>query len=136
MKINHFIIIILFISCQVDLVKKPKNLIDKNKMTLIMQDMILIKSISKKYQNVIHDENWFGDIYIYEKYKIDSLILVQSQDYYAKSPKIYLKIHNQIKSNINKMIDSIGLLSKEEARKIKEKNFKKNDSLKLKKGLI
>ena len=101
-----------------------------------MQDMILIKSISKKYQNVIHDKNWFGDKYIYIKYKIDCLVLVQSQDYYAKSPKIYLKIHNQIKSNINKMIDSIGILSKEEARKIKAKNFKKNDSLKLKKDLI
>ena len=130
MKINRFLIIIfLFISCQVDLETKPNNLINEKKMELIMQDMILIKAISKKYKIVINQENWFGDEYLYEKYKIDCLNLIESQNYYAKSPKIYLEIHNKIKANMERMIDSIDFLSKDEIKKIKEKESYKKDSI-------
>jgi hypothetical protein len=90
MKINKIsFLIFLLISCQSDLVKKPKDLIGKNQMELIMQDMMLMRSISRNYQSIIKDKNWFGDKYIYEKYSIDSLQLVESQNFYAKSPKIY-----------------------------------------------
>ena len=130
MKINRFLIIIfLFISCQVDLETKPNNLINEKKMELIMQDMILIKAISKKYKIVINQENWFGDEYLYEKYKIDCLNLIESQNYYAKSPKIYLEIHNKIKANMERIIDSIDFLSKDEIKKIKEKESYKKDSI-------
>lgn len=136
MKINRFLIIIfLFISCQVDLETKPNNLINEKKMELIMQDMILIKAISKKYKIVINQENWFGDEYLYEKYKIDCLNLIESQNYYAKSPKIYLEIHNKIKANMERMIDSIDFLSKDEIKKIKEKESHKKDSSIIKNNL-
>lgn len=125
MKIKSVLfLIILFISCQSDLVKKPKNLIDKNKMELIMQDMMLMRSISRNYQSFIKEKNWFGDKYIYEKYSIDSVQLLDSQEYYAKSPKIYLEIHKNIKFNMEKLIDSIDFLYKEEMRKIKENQTK------------
>jgi len=62
--------------------------------------------------------------YIYEKYSIDSLQLVESQNFYAKSPKIYLEMHNHIKFNMERLIDSIDVLSKEEIRKIKENQSK------------
>jgi hypothetical protein len=106
------------------LVKKPKDLIGKNQMELIMQDMMLMRSISRNYQSIIKDKNWFGDKYIYEKYSIDSLQLVESQNFYAKSPKIYLEMHKHIKFNMERLIDSIDVISKEEIRKIKENQSK------------
>ena len=125
MKINKIsFLIFLLISCQSDLVKKPKDLIGKNQMELIMQDMMLMRSISRNYQSFIKDKNWFGDKYIYEKYSIDSLQLVESQNFYAKSPKIYLEMHKHIKFNMERLIDSIDVLSKEEIRKIKENQSK------------
>ena len=116
--------IIFFFSCQSDKIKKPKDLIEKNKMGLIMRDMILMKSISRNYIVAIKNKNWFGDKYIYEKYSIDSLQLVESQNFYAKSPKIYLEMHKHIKFNMERLIDSIDVLSKEEIRKIKENQSK------------
>ncbi|MDG2371445.1 MAG: DUF4296 domain-containing protein [Flavobacteriaceae bacterium] len=119
-------------SCQTDLVKKPKDLIPQNKMESIIQDMILMKSISRNYQTLILEKKWFGDKYIYEKYKIDCLQLMENQKYYAKSPKIYLEMHKNIKSNMERLIDSIDVLSKEQAKKIKEQKLKKKESLNLK----
>jgi hypothetical protein len=112
--------IIFFFSCQSDKIKKPKDLIEKNKMGLIMRDMILMKSISRNYIVAIKNKNWFGDKYIYEKYKIDSLQLIKSLNYYAKSPKIYLDIHNDIKTDLQRLMDSIAVEVKEEIRKEKE----------------
>ena len=135
MKNNQIIFLIVsfcFNSCQTDLVEKPKDLIPQNKMESIIQDMILMKSISRNYQTVILEKKWFGDKYIYEKYSIDCLQLIENQKYYAKSPKIYLKMHKNIKSNMERLIDSIDILSKEQAKKTKEKKLKKKDSLNLK----
>ena len=126
------IYVILFLSCKYDSVKKPNDLIDSKKMELIMQDIMLMKTISRNYKNNIQDKNWFGDKYIYEKFDIDSTQIKNSLEYYAKSPKIYLEIYNNILSKMETLIDSIDVLSKEEIMKIKEiQNKVILDSIKL-----
>jgi len=126
------LLLIIFSGCSSG-TKKPKNLISEKKMELIMQDIILIRVIEKNYNNLVEYKNWLGDEYIYEKYKVDSIQLLESEKYYAKSPKRYLKIHEDIYKNLEKLIDSIDLLSKEQIRKAKELVLKNRDSLELNK---
>lgn len=122
---------ILFLSCKSDLVKKPNDLIDSKTMELIMQDIMLMKTISRNYKNNIQEKNWLGDKYIYEKFDVDSSQLTNSLDYYAKSPKIYLEIYNNILLKMETSMDSIDVLAKEEVMKIKEKQNKViSDSIK------
>ena len=122
---------ILFLSCKSDLVKKPNDLIDSKTMELIMQDIMLMKTISRNYKNNIQEKNWLGDKYIYEKFDVDSSQLTNSLDYYAKSPKIYLEIYNNILLKMETLMDSIDVLAKEEVMKIKEKQNKViSDSIK------
>ncbi len=94
MKIKSVLfLIILFISCQSDLVKKPKNLIDKNKMELIMQDMMLMRSISRNYQSFIKEKNWFGDKYIYDlKSFLDMNISLEYR--YTKKVSAFIQFNN------------------------------------------
>lgn len=122
---------ILFLSCKSDLVKKPNYLIDSKKMELIMQDIMLMKTISRNYKNNIQEKNWLGDKYIFEKFDVDSSQLSNSLEYYAKSPKIYLEIYNNILLKMETLMDSIDVLAKEEVMKIKEKQNKViSDSIK------
>ena len=122
---------ILFLSCKSDLVKKPNDLIDSKKMELIMQDIMLMKTISRNYKNNIQEKNWLGDKYIFEKFDVDSSQLTNSLEYYAKSPKIYLEIYNNILLKMETLMDSIDVLAKEEVMKIKEnKNKVISDSIK------
>ena len=122
---------ILFLSCKSDLVKKPNDLIDSKKMELIMQDIMLMKTISRNYKNNIQEKNWLGDKYIFEKFDVDSSQLTNSLEYYAKSPKIYLEIYNNILLKMETLMDSIDVLAKEEVMKIKENQNKViSDSIK------
>ena len=122
---------ILFLSCKSDLVKKPNDLIDSKTMELIMQDIMLMKTISRNYKNNIQEKNWLGDKYIFEKFDVDSSQLTNSLEYYAKSPKIYLEIYNNILLKMETLMDSIDVLAKEEVMKIKEnKNKVISDSIK------
>ena len=111
---------ILFLSCKSDLVKRPNDLIDSKTMELIMQDIMLMKTISRNYKSNIQEKNWLGDKYIYEKFDVDSSQLTNSLEYYAKSPKIYLEIYNNILLKMETLIDSIDDLAKEELMNIKE----------------
>ena len=122
---------ILFLSCKSDLVKKPNDLIDSKTMELIMQDIMLMKTISRNYKNNIQEKNWLGDKYIFEKFDVDSSQLTNSLEYYAKSPKIYLEIYNNILLKMETLMDSIDVLAKEEVMKIKENQNKViSDSIK------
>ena len=132
---KNILIFILFLqivclhSCNSKAADKPDNLIDKQKMELIMQDIMIMKTISRNYDPFVKNRNWFGDRYIYEKYKIDCLELINSEKYYSKSPKIYFEMHNNIKNKMEKLIDSIDVLAKNQAKKIKEIQLKNKDSL-------
>jgi len=53
---------------------------------------------------------YLQDSYLYKKYKIDSLQLVQSEEYYIKNPRIYYRIYSKVISQLQKSKDSIDTL--------------------------
>ena len=45
------------------------------------------------------------------KYGVDSLQLTQSESYYSKIPKIYLKIYNNVEKRLKKTKDSLNKIN-------------------------
>lgn len=92
-------LISLFFSCN-NSVEKPKNLIDKDKMTDILYDISLLEAI--KTQNINGGLTVkTANEYIYKKYNIDSIQFVKSNKYYASDLEEYKKMFEKIKERLN-----------------------------------
>jgi len=89
--IIYFGIGILFGNCSED-VKKPSNLIPKEKMIDIFYDMNLLQTIRNNDFRLYESYNINPEQYLYSKYNIDSLQFVQSNKYYALNTEEYEKM--------------------------------------------
>jgi hypothetical protein len=112
-----FILAVLFLSCNKDLVEKPDDLIDEKVMKEIIYDISLLDAI--KYQN---PDSLFSNginpkTYIFKKYKIDSLQLAKSNAYYAADYREYKKMLDDINSRLNNEKNAIDLLVKKAEKK-------------------
>jgi len=100
---NSIVIICLmlsFFSCN-NTIEKPKNLIEKDKMTKILYDLSLLDAMKNQYiEGGISNQK--ANDYIYKKYKIDSIQLVQSNKYYASDIEEYKKMLEEVKSILDK----------------------------------
>jgi hypothetical protein len=103
MKKKVIILFFLIVSCSNLELREPENLISVDEMESILFDLIIINSArSSSYQNPKYSSS-LGDIYIYKKYKVDSSQLVESEFYYSKRPKIYLKIHQNVQNRLKEL---------------------------------
>jgi len=87
------------VSCDKKIVApEPDNLIEQPVIEEILYDIKLLKASKSKSYKVLKDNNVQADLYIYEKYKIDSITLRQNIEYYAtKSFKKSKEIEENIK---------------------------------------
>jgi len=95
------IVCLLFsiISCNNNGIDKPKDLIQKDKMIDILYDISLFESINAQNINGGIKNNLVTD-YIYKKYKIDSIQLVESNKYYASDIEEYKKMFEIVKARL------------------------------------
>ena len=105
-----YIILVLFFSCsEIDQISKPDNLINENKMSKILYDIAIMKSI-----------NGSGFVKDDLNYNIDSAQLSNSHKFYSSNPKKMMNIYLITDKLLEKSKDSIGKIIKEKnARKIK-----------------
>tara|TARA_B100001741_G_scaffold308387_1_gene304528 strand:+ start:840 stop:1214 length:375 start_codon:yes stop_codon:yes gene_type:complete len=96
----------------------PDNLIEPKKMTNILVDMELLRSIKSTNASDDYKEKALGDLYLYKKYNIDSLQLVESKKYYSKYPKKYLAIYKSVEKRLKFMKDSLNLIMDSKIDKI------------------
>ena len=99
-------LLLAFIGCN-NAIDKPDNLIEKDKMIDILYDVSLLEAI--KSQNIsggISNKN--ANIYLYKKYKIDSVQFAQSNKYYASDIEEYKKMFEEVKSRLEKQTKKIG----------------------------
>lgn len=94
--------ILLFSSCKNDVVKKPDNLIEKDRMVDVMYDLSLLEAMKYQSPSALGTHKTDPTEYIYIKYKIDSTQFVQSNMYYASDYKEYKNIYNQINARLKK----------------------------------
>ena len=105
-----FQILLLAVSvtaCSPDLFNRPENLIPVDEMVRIQIDLSLIEAMQKGYRGDIIADSIMGLPYIFSKYQIDSLLLAQSETYYAKNPKLGLRIYGRVQLALDKKIDSL-----------------------------
>ncbi|MFK7781917.1 DUF4296 domain-containing protein [Psychroserpens sp.] len=133
------LVLVLYVACnKVDKPKKPDNLIAKDKMINILFDVFVFNAAKVTDKKTLEKNNVTPAVFIYEKYDIDSLQFVNSNEFYAYNLKDYeemiLKVEDKIKAkkeNYQKEINQ-----EEERRKKRLDSIKKiGDTLKINKPL-
>lgn len=139
MKYFLSLFVLLFLcSCTSNTIyKKPKDLLSKDSLVLLLTDMTLATSArTVKNKNLERNINYMP--FVFEKYKIDSARFKTSNEYYISKIDGYTEILEAVKKNIEnlntkyakelKIKDSLSLLDvqKEKPKKIKslEKGLK------------
>lgn len=119
--ISLLAIILIFVSCKEEVVKKPDRLIEKEVMLNIMYDLSLLEAI--KYQNPASLDTFKINPkkYIYKKYKIDSLQFAKSNTYYASNYEEYTSIVVELEDRLTKKKEEIATIIKAEEKKNKKK---------------
>ena len=138
MKKNSYILLfILLVSCTSNTIfEKPKDLIPKDTMSLLLQEMIISTS-AKFIKNKNNQKNINYMPFVYERFKIDSTRFESSNYYYMSTIDLYQEILENTKANINaqqeilkkakKQLDSI----KKDSIQLTLSRLKKGDSLKI-----
>jgi hypothetical protein len=129
-----FILLVINVSCEKDLVAKPDNLIDKKVMGDILYDMSILEALKYNNPNSLFENGINPKTYIFKKYKIDSLQFAKSNAYYAADYREYKKMFDSLNSRLIKEKASVDLVIKKEQKKevaLKKAKAKKvQDSLK------
>ncbi len=100
------------LSCQnTDKVKKPKNLIEEEKMTDILYDMALIDALRSTPQANSNRKISDPKAFIFQKYDIDSAQLASSQEYYLHKFKINLRMYEEVRRRLKEGRDILDSLT-------------------------
>jgi hypothetical protein len=114
-----FLILAVLAGCQdIQKTPKPDDLISKDKMVDVLTEISLLHGARTYNMNLLEEKGIDPNKYIYEKYDIDSLQLVKSNDYYAENYAEYQDIYNDVKARLEALkIKYDTLREREERRK-------------------
>jgi hypothetical protein len=130
-----------FASCTSNTIfEKPKDLIPKDTMSLLLQEM-MISSSAKFIKNKNNQKNINYMPFVYENFKIDSTRFKSSNYYYMSTIDVYQEIlenaqngivsRRDVLTNIKTVLDSI----KKDSIQLNLNKLKRGDSLKIIKNL-
>lgn len=117
--LSGLLFLVLFVGCQ-DIKKSPKpdDLIPREKMVDVLTEISLLHGARSYNKNLLEEKGIDPNRYIYEKYHIDSLQLVKSNDYYAENYTIYQQIYSEVKERLESLkVEYDTLREREERRK-------------------
>ena len=109
------IIIIFFLSLSCDISsisKEPNNYISESTLINIIYDYTILNSINDSGFSDDNLDSIFNMDYIYKKYDIDSVKLIESQKFYSKNPRKMMSIYLEVDKKLKKAKDSIDFLIK------------------------
>ena len=106
-KILYLFLILILFSCKG---KKNKDILDQKTYKSVLKE-ILLTNIVKQDHKKIDSLNYNLIGLVYKKYKIDSLKLENTTEYYSRHPKKLTKIYQEIYQEIKKTSDSIEQLT-------------------------
>ena len=140
-QITYFFLFMFFASCTSNTIfKKPKDLIPKDTMSLLLQEM-MISSSAKFIKNKNNQKNINYMPFVYENFKIDSTRFKSSNYYYMSKIDVYQEIlenaqnsilaRQEVLTNMKTVLDSI----KKDSIQGNLNKLKRADSLKIIKNL-
>ena len=101
----YILVLLLIVSCGGQgkkRVKKPDDLIKKDKMVDIIYDMSLVSAAKGVNRKLMEQQGVHPDQYVYEKHGIDSAQFAQSNEYYAFDLDAYEEIYIKVKAKLEK----------------------------------
>jgi len=115
--------------------KKPENLIAKDKMIDIVEDLVILKAAKSTNVIILQDNELDPMKYVFEKYNIDSISFVNSDRYYASLPEEYEEIYTVVEERVKKERDRLKELKrlkdsvKQKKKEVNRRPNRINDSL-------
>ena len=125
-------LVLLLFNCQMNEKYTDKSdIISEKKMINIIYDMALINVSKGINKRILENNGMKPQTYILKKYKIDSMLFVRSNNFYAKDLDKYLYIYNQVLKKLEKnrqlINDSIEKINLEVQQKNKLNNKFKSE---------
>lgn len=115
--------------------EKPKNLIPKEKMVMILNDLAIVNAAKVTNANILSQYDIEPTEYIFKKYDIDSTQFVESDRYYASIPEEHEEIYIAVETKLEAEHERIALAKKikdsllTEQKKAKRRELVIRDSL-------
>lgn len=136
-KIAIFFVLIFLVSCTSNtILEKPKDLIPRDTMSLLLQEMMIATS-AKFIKNKNQQKNINYMPFVYEKYNIDSIRFETSNYYYMSTIDMYKEILESAREDLNKkhlyfkkIKTTLDSIKKDSLKKVKIE-IKRLDSLKI-----
>ena len=144
MKYFFYIIIVLFlVSCTSNTIyEKPKDLIPKDTMALLISDMMIAKAAKSHKNNNLEVKINYMPL-VYNKFKIDSIRFSESNFYYTSKIEVYEEIMLDVKDVLTKKEEKYALelkikdsIESEKLKSLKTKKLKELSKLPKKDRLI
>ncbi len=96
-KILFLLLSVSFLSCNsTQSVEKPEKLIEEETMEAILYDLALLQALKGYNPQKLAENSINPKTYIYQKYKIDSLQLVENNRYYSADVENYKKMFDRV----------------------------------------
>lgn len=118
----RFIIFILLlavfsVSCQdVQRTKKPKDLIPEEKMVDVLTELSLLHAARSYNKSMLEETGIDPEVYLWEKYDIDSSRFERSSNYYSENYRQYERIYGDVKERLENLKTIYDSLREEEER--------------------
>lgn len=129
-KISYLFIFYFLVSCTSNTIfEKPKDLIPRDTMSLLIQEMTIASS-AKYVKNINKEKKINYMTFVYDKYKIDSLRFQNSNFYYTSKIDVYEEIIKDAKDQLEKKKKFYVELSKQ-LDSIRRDSIKKSNEKKM-----
>lgn len=124
MKKLVIILAVFFFSCGDKKAPEPERLLSEEQMENILYDLAVLQTMSSITPQEVQKNGVNVQTYIYNKYDIDSLTLVQNQKYYTFDIEQYQKLHNRVLERLKNERSPMDTISKSETdKKLKTKSI-------------
>lgn len=126
-------VLVVMVSCVQKLIEKPENLIPRDKMVAILEEMAILNAGRTTNTKILKENGIEPTTHLFEKYDIDSTMFVESDRYYASIPLEYLSMYEEIEASLTKKKEILDAQKKiNDSLKLLERQAlqRKNDSLK------
>ncbi|QCW98593.1 DUF4296 domain-containing protein [Aggregatimonas sangjinii] len=97
----HIAALLLMVSCGEELIDKPDNLIPKDKMINIIEEMAVINAAKSTNADKLRKKEIDPTDFILKKYEVDSLQFVESDRYYVSKPVEYKDIYETVEKRLD-----------------------------------